>query len=80
MRVRLARGQLAQVWSCGRSHTHMATTPMLRREGPLEPSRAIEIVGQLAEALDAAHARGLIHRDVKPSNALVAREGAREHV
>ena len=53
---------------------------LLRREGPLEPSRAIELVGQLAEALDAAHARGLIHRDVKPSNALVAREGPREHV
>lgn len=53
---------------------------LLRREGPLEPSRAIELVGQLAEALDAAHARGLIHRDVKPSNALVAREGSREHV
>ena len=53
---------------------------LLRREGPLEPARAIDLVGQLAEALDAAHARGLIHRDVKPSNALVAREGAREHV
>ena len=53
---------------------------LLRCEGPLEPSRAIELVGQLAEALDAAHARGLIHRDVKPSNALVVREGAREHV
>src|SRR4051794_13570024 len=53
---------------------------LLRNEGPLEPSRAIELVGQLAEALDAAHARGLVHRDVKPSNALVAREGAREHV
>ena len=53
---------------------------LLRREGPLEPSRAIELVGQLAEALDAAHARGLIHRDVKPSNVLVAREGPREHV
>ena len=47
---------------------------LLRREGPLEPARALELVGQLAEALDAAHARGLIHRDVKPSNALVARE------
>ena len=48
---------------------------LLRREGPLEPARALELVGQLADALDAAHARGLIHRDVKPSNALVAREG-----
>ena len=53
---------------------------LLRREGPLEPDRALGLVGQLAEALDAAHERGLIHRDVKPSNALVAREGTREHV
>jgi YVTN family beta-propeller protein len=48
---------------------------LLRDGGPLEPGRALALVGQLAEALDAAHARGLIHRDVKPSNALVAREG-----
>jgi len=48
---------------------------LLRAEGPLEPARALELVGQLAHALDAAHAAGLIHRDVKPSNALVAREG-----
>ena len=48
---------------------------LLRAEAPLEPARALELVGQLAHALDAAHARGLIHRDVKPSNALVAREG-----
>ena len=48
---------------------------LLRDVGPLEPGRALALVGQLAEALDAAHARGLIHRDVKPSNALVAREG-----
>jgi ABC-type transport system substrate-binding protein/DNA-binding beta-propeller fold protein YncE len=48
---------------------------LLRSEGPLDPARAVDLVGQLADALDAAHARGLVHRDVKPSNALVAREG-----
>src|SRR3954453_819271 len=53
---------------------------LLRHEGPLEPSRALDLVGQLAEALDAAHAHGLVHRDVKPSNTLIAREGSREHV
>ena len=48
---------------------------LVRRDGPMPPNRAAALLGQAAEALAEAHAAGIIHRDVKPSNILVTETG-----
>jgi serine/threonine-protein kinase len=53
-----------------------------KQEGPIPPADAVFLVGQAARALDAAHRKGLVHRDVKPGNLLIEQgvDGDPDHV
>jgi serine/threonine protein kinase/WD40 repeat protein len=49
----------------------------LIHKGPIEVKQALEIAGQIADALDKAHRQGLIHRDLKPGNVILTKTGAK---
>jgi len=68
-------------WMAMRIVQGRTLTQRLREEGPLPPGRAVEYLRQALLALDHAHRKGVVHRDVKPSNLILeAREGGGEHV
>jgi len=53
---------------------------LVAREGPLDPQRAAALLGEIADVVDAAHAAGLVHGGIKPSNVLIERRDGAEHV
>ncbi len=47
----------------------------IKKEGPLQPNEAARIASRVAEALEVAHTRGIVHRDIKPQNVLLSASG-----
>ncbi|MFI7545840.1 protein kinase [Actinoplanes sp. NPDC049599] len=86
----LSHPNIAQVYDFGESDeggrrvpyvvmelVHGVTLQQRMRAGVLPPALIFRICGQVAAALAAAHADGLVHRDVKPGNVMVTRDGAK---
>jgi serine/threonine protein kinase len=53
----------------------VALRRILEEESPLSPARVATVVGQVADGLEAAHRLGIVHRDIKPDNIMVVRDG-----
>ena len=68
--------QDGQLWLVMQFIPSITLAAVLEQGGPLQPNEAAKIGAEVASALAAAHAVGIVHRDVKPGNILIAEDGA----
>jgi serine/threonine protein kinase len=68
--------QHGQLWLIMQFIPSMTLAAVLEEGGPLQPGEAAQVGAEVASALAAAHAVGIVHRDVKPRNILIAEDGA----
>ena len=80
---------IVAVYDTGEDRTALGATPyivmeyvegetlrdVLRREGVLDPDRAMELAADICGALDFSHRNGIVHRDVKPGNVMITPQG-----
>ena len=64
-----------QLWLIMQFIPSITLAAVLQEVGPLQPDEAAKVGAQVASALAAAHAVGIVHRDVKPGNVLIADDG-----
>src|SRR5215213_8153016 len=67
--------QEGQLWLIMQFIPSITLAAVLEEAGPLEPGEAAQVGAEVASALTAAHAVGIVHRDVKPRNILIAEDG-----
>ncbi len=73
-------GEFDGLWFLAMDYVHGTDLrELIRSNGALAPDRAVALLKQAASAIDAAHARGLVHRDVKPANILISLRDREEH-
>jgi serine/threonine protein kinase len=85
----LDHGNVVPIYDAGEEHGQLYVTmrhvpgtdlrALIEKNGALPPAEAASIIAQIADALDAAHERGLVHRDVKPGNILIEDRGGTRH-
>jgi serine/threonine protein kinase len=68
---------ICQLYDVGANYLVMEYVEGAELRGPMPVEKAIELAGQILEALDAAHRKGIVHRDLKPANILVTKTGVK---